>query len=148
MSLLKPDIEYDPSKRIDMYIPTRNTAIVPEIEKTATVSSRDELHLHLLQFANNFTDAEILRFYKLSSMTFKTSVNVLDSISFLEKFSVLYIGALRKEFPSKDFSDIEKSLLTIKESIAEILKHDNVENKFIIPMMLGMIEGLLNYENY
>lgn len=148
MSLLKPDIDYDPSKRIDMYIPTKNTAITPEVEQIVAVTSKDEFHSHLLKFVNNYTDVDIMRFYKLSSMTFKTSVNVLDSVSFLEKFSVLYIGALRKEFPTKDFSDIEKSLLTIKESIAEILKHDNVENKFIVPMMLGMLEGLLNYENY
>ena len=148
MSFLKPDIDYDPSKRIDMYVPTKNTAIAPDIDQVVDVTSLDEFHSSLRRFINNYTDTDIQRFYKLSNVTFKTCINVLDSVSFFERFSALYIGALRKEFPAKDFSDIEKSLSTIKEMIAEILKHDNVENKFITPMVLGMLEGLLNYENY
>lgn len=148
MSLIKPDMDYDPTKRMDMYIPGKSQTIMPEKLEKIPTTSKEEFHQSLQLFMNNFEDMDFIRFYNLSKITFKTSINVQDSVSFFEKFSTLYVGALKKNFPSKNLEQVEKSLSIIKTHLAEILKHDNVENKFLLPMLIGMTEGILNDENY
>lgn len=148
MSFIKPDIMYDPKDRNDMYTRTTNNTIVPEIPNKVITSTKEEVVNTLHLFSNSLEDMDFIRFYNISNVTFKTSINVLDSISFIERFLALYIGSLKKNFPSKDFKEVEDSCELIKKQLDNILKHDNVENKFLIPMMIGILESLLNFENY
>lgn len=148
MSFLKPDLDYDPTKRTDMYVNVENRTIRPQSDDIIPVTSKEQLQDDLKLFMNNFSDMDFIRFYKISETTFSTSINVLDSISFFERFIMLYVGTLKKTYPKKDFTLIEQNLSTIKESLANMVRYDNVENKFLLPMVVGMLNATLRSENY
>jgi len=148
MSLIRPDMDYDPSSRRDIYYSAQSNTINDERKAELPTVGKDELIRNIKLYLNNYTDAEFIRFYKLSNISTATSLNVLDSVSFIEKFGALYVGTLKKTFKDLDVSKIEESLSDIRKTLAESLKHDNVENVYLLPLILGILEALLNYENY
>jgi hypothetical protein len=145
---MRPDMDYDPSSRRDIYYSAHASTINDEREAVLPTIGKDELIRSIQLYLNNYSDADFVRFYKLSNISTATSLNVLDSISFIEKFGALYVGSLKKTFKDLDVSKIEESLSDIKQTLDESLKHDNVENVYLLPMIMGILEALLKYENY
>ena len=147
MSYLKPDYNYVPPQA--MYIESeeeKKTVRVP----TGTVT-KEELRDALKDYANTIEDIELYRYYGHTSLAFRTNINVFDSVSYFKKFTDGFLSSLKKNFPELNPESLivfEKSLIQIEKIIADLLKDGNVENKFLLALTLGMLEGMLNYENY
>lgn len=145
MSFLVPDYDYDP----------QNTAFMDD-EKVVTREptgslSKEELSKSVREYANSITDANLHRFYGHTAVGMRNTVNPFDSVSFFKKFCVGYIASLRKTFPeinSEQINELQKLLEQIEKIVAVLLKSGNVENKYLLTLTLGMLEGMLDYENY
>jgi hypothetical protein len=144
MSHLKPDFDYIPPVNVENSGNSDTTT-------PSTLLSKYGLQSSIKEFANGIVDADMSRFYTNTSLYFKTNTNVFDSVGFFKKFSDSYIFTLKKNFsdiPPEKLEKLQEKLDFIEKYIAEILKNSNVENKFLLTLSLGMLEGMLNYENY
>ena len=92
--------------------------------------------------------ADMQRFQTNTNLAFSTNVNVLNSASFLSKFHHCFISSLRLLGDDKEISDIKEKLENIEKEVAVILKKSNMENAYLLPLVLGMAESLLKFENY
>ena len=146
MSYLKPDYNYKPSSLFS----DKKDAQKLEISETNYKNKKD-LIKSLHDFVDTIDHEELLQFYNNTVIAVKTNINVLDSVSFLKKFNDAYVASVKKTFPdlsSEKLLELEEMLNSLEKYVAELLKSTNVENKFLIPLSLGILHGLLNYENY
>lgn len=145
MSYMKPDYDYDPLE--GMYGQPQNAEASP----SKIIANKNNLVSAIKTFQTEVVDAEIHRFCGTTALSFKTSVNVFDSVSFFKKFSDAYLFSVKKNFPEmKDttFIELTEMFENLEKYLAENLKSSNVENKYLLALSLGMLEGMLNYENY
>lgn len=145
MSYLKPDFDYDPLSL--MTSPPNQQEIAP----SKSYVSKTSLQESLKEFAKDLSDYTIHRFYGNTSLSFRTNTNVFDSVAFLEKFNDAFIFSLKKNFPEisqKEIQEIQEKAKDLQNSVAEILKCSNVENKYLLALSIGILESMLDYENY
>lgn len=143
MSYFKPDFDYNPYNRTD--IPDEG-----EI-KPRLLEAKQQLFLALRECVKEIPDANMVHFAKATHLTFRTSTNVFDSIAFLNKFSDVFYFSIKKTFPHASENELEElktNFQQIEKSIDKISKSGNVENKYLLPLLLGMLSGILDYENY
>jgi hypothetical protein len=146
MSYFKPDYDYDPLDR---------SAIPNNLAEKLNISdiniARENLHYAINDLLRSIPDANLVHFSKATNLTFRTNVNVFDSASFFRKFCDSYFFSFKKTFPHLKESELEElrnSFETIEKLIDKFSKEGNVENKFLLPLLLGALAGILNYENY
>jgi hypothetical protein len=145
MSFLKPDFDYNPLNV--MYEPPDQQEVSP----SKIYESKSILQNDIKQFCKDITDYELYRFYGNSSISFRTNTNVFDSVAFLEKFNDAFIFSLKKNFPEispESIQEIQENAENFQNSVAKTLKYSNVENKYLLALSLGIIESMLEYENY
>lgn len=145
MSYIKPDYDYNPLDR--MLTPREDETVSPSKIYEAKTSLIDVLK----QFSKEIPENDLYHFYRNTSISFRTSVNVLDSVSFYKKFIDSYIFSIKKTFPElsvEKLKILEEKMLELQKFVAEILKDSNVQNKYLLAMSLGILESLLDYENY
>ena len=147
MSIIVPDYDYVPAT--DMFASEEvKKERIPVSEQHI---NKDELVYALKNFADGITDLSLYRFYANALLASKTSTNVFDSIGFFTKFSRGFLASIKINFPDISPSDIEKLEKSLKETekiVDSLLRSGNVENKFLLALVLGMVEGMLHYENY
>lgn len=143
MSYFKPDYEYE-----QWNLPT-----VPEEgeSKPRLLEAKHNLFQSLRDCVKEIPDASMVHFSKATNLTFRTNTNVFDSNAFLKKFSEAYSFSIKKTFPNAQTTDLEKlqnDFQEILKTVDKISKECNVENKYLFPLLLGMLSGILDYENY
>jgi hypothetical protein len=143
MSYFKPDYDYDPL----------NSTVVPDLEEKVPqfLESKQDLYRTLRQFISEIPDSQMIGFGKATSLSFKTNTNVFDSIAFFKKFCDAYLFSIKKTFPhlsEKDVVELEENFQQLQENLDNLLKSSNVENKYLLPLLLGALAGILDYENY
>ncbi len=145
MSFFKPDFDYKPTDSL-------YTAHQPkEYKPLEKMFSGSDLVPFINIFAKQLDDEDLYRFYANICLSFKTSVNVCDSESFLVKFLEAFMFTIRKTFPDMESSDIDElteKINQLNKTLAKHLKSGNVENKYLLPLALGLIEAMLSYESY
>lgn len=145
MSYFKPDYNYDPLQSMTSLADGKD----PSPSKMHAVKS--DLTNAIKLFSKELTDAELHRFYGTTSLATRTNVNVFDSVAFFKKFSDAYMFTIKKTFPelSETVKDeLIESTDLLHNLLAQSLNSANVENKYLLILLLGMLEGMLNYENY
>lgn len=145
MSYIKPDYDYDPLQK--MYSsPDGDDSVLVEVG-----ASKTQLIETLRRFTKNIDDSSLHRFYGNVALSMRTNTNVFDSVAFFEKLSDGFLHTIKKTFPEMPESQLEelkKSFEELNKQLAEILKSCNVENKYLLLLVLGLSEGMLSYENY
>jgi hypothetical protein len=136
---MKPDFIYS-SKRLEVSTPLE---VLAENQKPLMKALRKDI----VAFSATI-GPDMQRFKTNTNLTFSTNINVLDSASFLSKFHHCFLSSLKLLDNTKDLSGIKEKLEILEKEVAEILKKDNVENAYLLPLVLGMTESLLKFENY
>lgn len=145
MSFLKPDFDYKPSENLF------STHETKEYEPQEKIFTGSDLAPFIAIFSKQLEDENLYRFYTNVCINFKTSVNVADSESFLEKFLSAFLFSIKKTFPdmnSDAVNELEEKIKELNKSLAKSLKNVNVENKYLLPLTLGLIEAMLSYKSY
>lgn len=145
MSFLKPDFNYKPSENLF------STHETKEYEPQEKVFTGSDLAPFIAVFSKQLDDESLFRFYTNVCISFKTSVNVSDSESFLVKFLEAFLFSIKKTFPDMDsdsLNNLEEKINQLNKSLAKSLKNVNVENKYLLPLTLGLIEAMLSYKSY
>lgn len=143
MSYFTPDYDYDPL----------NSTVIPEQDEKIPqfLESKQDLYRQLRQFISEIPDSQMVGFGKATNMSFRTNTNVFDSIAFFKKFCDAYLFSVKKTFPhlsEKDVFELEENFKKLQENLDNLLKSANVENKYLLPLLLGALTGILDYENY
>lgn len=145
MSYLKPDYNYNPLER--MTVPEDRSEPSPsKIYETKTI-----LLDSLKNFSKDIPDFNLHHFYGNTCIAFRTNTNIFDSIAFYKKFSDAFLFSIKKTFPNisqEQLDELQTKVNDVQNSLAEILNSSNVENKFLLPLSLGILESMLDYENY
>jgi hypothetical protein len=145
MSFFKPDFDYKPSESL---FTNHESKKYQPLEK---IFSGSDLTPFVSIFAKQLDDEDLYRFYTNICLSFKTSVNVSDSESFLVKFLEAFLFTIQKTFPDmepSDFDELKEKIYQLNKTLAKILKSGNVENKYLLPLALGLIEAMLSYKSY
>lgn len=146
MSFLKPDYDYVPLQQL-----YGSSDIKEEIAPSKIFYSKTELSKSIENFCKEVSDAALTRFYSNVHLSVKTNTNVFDSVAFYKKFSDAFFYSLKTNFShlSEDkLKEIEESFENTKKILDESLKGCNVENKFLLFLSLGLVNGMLGFENY
>jgi hypothetical protein len=143
MSYFKPDYDYDPL----------NIMSVPEEGQVAPklLQAKQELLQCLKNFLSEIPDANLVHFSKSTNLTFRTNTNVFDSITFFRKFCDAFFFSYKKTFPhisENELNELREKFEEIQKYIDKISKHSNVENKYLLALIVGMLMGVLDYEHY
>ena len=146
MSYFKPDYDYNPLNRNEGQSDLSGKSTLSDVNL-----AKENLHHAINNLLKSIPDANLVHFSKATNLTFRTNVNVFDSVSFFRKFCDSYFFSFKKTFPHLPESELEElreSFLQIEKLIDKLSKEGNVENKFLLPLLLGALAGILNYENY
>lgn len=143
MSYFRPDFHYDPL----------NLPHIPEEGeiKPRLLEAKHQLFYALRECIKEIPDANMVHFSKATNLTFRTNTNVFDTIAFFRKFSDALFFSVKKTFPEtseKDLEELRTKFQEIEKTIEKISNSGNVENKYLFPLLLGMLSGILDYENY
>jgi hypothetical protein len=144
MSYFKPDFDYEPHRD------QSKTQNLDEI-KPRFLEVKQDLFYALRECVKEIPDADLIHFAKATNLTFRTSTNVFDSVAFFRKFCDSYFFSIKKTFPNSseaDLDELKTKFQEIEKSIEKISKSGNVENKYLLPLLLGMLSGIVDYENY
>lgn len=145
MSFIKPDFDYTPSVTLASNFEKK------DYEPQEKVLSGSDLIPFIQIFSKQLPDEEMARFYSNVCLNFRTSVNVSDSESFLKKFLESFLFSIEKSFPDisqEGLLEIKEKMSILEKTLALHLKQVNLENKYLLPLALGLIEAMLNYESY
>lgn len=145
MSYLQPDYDYDPLSM--MTSPVERDEPIP----SKIYQSKNDLIQSIKQFAKDVPDFNLHRFYGNTSIAFRTNTNVFDSVSFFKKFCDAYLFSLKKTFPNisqEQIQELQEKLQETQNLVAETLNCSNIENKYLLALSLGILESMLDYENY
>lgn len=144
MSFLVPDYDYDPLERMTSPV---NGEIAPSKENF----DKKELIDSIKNYSKTLSDFNIHHFYGTTNLSFRTNTNVFDSVAFFKKFSDAFFFSLKKTFPNiseKELLELQEKIKELQNLLAETLKYSNVENKYLLALSLGILESMLDYENY
>jgi hypothetical protein len=145
MSFLTPDYDYDPLQK--MYNPPEGEEVAP----SKIFVSKTDLSKNIREFCKDVPDAALHRFATNVAASMRLNTNVFDTVAFYKKFSDGLLHTLKtnfKELPPEKLAEIEESLNHTQILLAESLKSSNVENKYLLFLVLGLTEGMLAFENY
>ena len=141
MSIIKPDIFLEKEKE-DFYAYAHDTTIKQEIPQEESKLSLDDFKKHIHEYSKNFTVDE-LKLYSFAKLSANTAFNKRDSRHYLHLFSTFFMASMKKTFPDKDFTELEKSLENNTILLDESLKDGNIDNDLYIPCILGTMQGLI-----
>jgi len=147
MSNLVPDFFYDPYKNNLISSKPENDEIIDHSIELST----DDLVKAIQEFSKQFQNSELKTFLTNTTLTFKTSAHVFDSVDFFTKFSQCFTASIKKTFPNlteNQLEELQTKLEEIEKILAKTLKGSNIENKLLLPLSLGILSGVLNYKSY
>jgi hypothetical protein len=151
MSRLKPDYNYRPMNRAGEPLQEIETDSITQKNNQNQEKAIQQLKEALVVFHNTLSDADLYRYKNNTLASFRTNLNVLDTLSFFNKFRDSFIASIELTFPDKIEEITEPIDILFKDIeilLAQNLKNGNIENRFLLVLASSILESLLSYENY